>query len=94
MLGRGFYDSVGHIDFYQMSLSQSESTILHEGIILLNTIYKIALGSIAIKFFSDKIIHPYQTGFISNRLFVCVFFLWVFVQLENFSLIWRRHHYR
>ena len=30
-----FHDSAGDIDFYQMSLSQSESTILHESIILL-----------------------------------------------------------
>ena len=29
-----FHDSEGDIDFYQMSLSQSESTILHESIIL------------------------------------------------------------
>ena len=28
-----FHDSVGDIDFYQMSLSQSESTFLHESII-------------------------------------------------------------
>ena len=28
-----FHDSAGDIDFYQMSLSQSESTILHESII-------------------------------------------------------------
>ena len=28
-----FQDSVGDIDFYQMSLSQSESTFLHENII-------------------------------------------------------------
>ena len=71
MLGRGFYDSVGDIDFYQMSLSQSESPILHERIILLNTIYKLALESLAIRFFSDKVIHLYQIGLISNRLFVC-----------------------
>ena len=71
MLGRGFYDSVGDIDFYQMSLSQSESPILHERIILLNTIYKIALESLAIRFLSDKVIHLYQIGLISNRLFVC-----------------------
>ena len=30
-----FHDSAGDIDFYQMSLSQSESTILHESIIFL-----------------------------------------------------------
>ena len=35
VLGR-FHDSAGDIDFYQMSLSQLESTILHESIILLN----------------------------------------------------------
>ena len=29
-----FHDSAGDIDFYQMSFSQSESTILHESIIL------------------------------------------------------------
>ena len=29
-----FRDSAGDIDFYQMSLSQSESTILHESMIL------------------------------------------------------------
>ena len=29
-----FHDSAGVIDFYQMSLSQSEKTILHESIIL------------------------------------------------------------
>ena len=28
-----FHDSVGDIDFYQMSLSQSESTMLHESVI-------------------------------------------------------------
>ena len=31
-----FHDSAGDTDFYQMSLSQSESTILHESIILTN----------------------------------------------------------
>ena len=31
-----FHDSAGGIDVYQMSLSQSESTILHESIIILN----------------------------------------------------------
>ena len=31
-------NSAGDIDFYQMSLSQSESTILHESIILMNII--------------------------------------------------------
>ena len=31
-----FHDSAGDIDFYQMSLSQSESTILHESIIYRN----------------------------------------------------------
>ena len=31
-----FHDSAGDIYFYQMSLSQSESTILHESIISLN----------------------------------------------------------
>ena len=77
VLGRGFYDSAGDIEFYQMSLSQSESPILHEStcIILLHTIYKIALGSFAITFFSDKIIHHYQIGLISNRLFVCGVFV-------------------
>ena len=35
LLGRGFNDSAGDIDFYQMFLSQSESTILHENIIYL-----------------------------------------------------------
>ena len=35
VLGRGFMiRSTGDIDFYQMSLGQSESTILHESIIL------------------------------------------------------------
>ena len=33
-VGLWFHDSVGDNDFYQMSLSQSESTILHESIIL------------------------------------------------------------
>ena len=28
-----FHDSAGDIDFYQMSISQSESTILHESIL-------------------------------------------------------------
>ena len=32
-----FHDSVGDIDFYQMSHSQSESSILHESIIYLIT---------------------------------------------------------
>ena len=32
------HDSVGDIDFYQKSLSQSESTILHESIIFDNII--------------------------------------------------------
>ena len=32
-----FHNSAGDIDFYQMSLSQSESTILHESIILRNS---------------------------------------------------------
>ena len=30
----GFHDSAGDIDFYKMSLSQSESTIFHKHIIL------------------------------------------------------------
>ena len=34
-----FHDSAGDIDFHQMSLSQSESTILHESIIFVFTIY-------------------------------------------------------
>ena len=34
-----FQDSAGDIDFYQMSLSQSESTILHDSLILLITLY-------------------------------------------------------
>ena len=33
LLGHVFCDSAGDIDFYQMSLSQLESTILHESII-------------------------------------------------------------
>ena len=93
VLGRGFYDSVGDIDFYQMALSQSESPILHERIILLNTIYKIALESLAIKFFSDKVIHLYQIGLISNRLFVCGVFCEFSYNLRIFHS-YRRHHYR
>lgn len=43
-------------------------------ITLLNTIYKlVASGCIAIRFF--QIIHPYRTGFISNRLLGWVFFV-------------------
>ena len=34
-----FHDSAGEIDFYQMSLSQSESTILHESVIQTYTKY-------------------------------------------------------
>ena len=37
-----FPDSAGDIDFYQMSLSKSESTILHESIILYIT-YNLVL---------------------------------------------------
>ena len=33
VLGRGFYNSAEDIDIYQMPLTQSESTILHESII-------------------------------------------------------------
>ena len=33
-----FHDSAGDIDFYKISLSQSESTILHESIIFLLTV--------------------------------------------------------
>ena len=31
-----FHDSAGDIDFYQMSFSQSKSTILHESVIFVN----------------------------------------------------------
>ena len=38
-----FHDSAGDIDFYQMSLSQSESNILHESVILQNKDLSISL---------------------------------------------------
>ena len=37
-----FHDSAGDIEFYQMSLSQSESDILHESIIYQNIGYQVS----------------------------------------------------
>ena len=42
-----FYDSAGNIDFYQVSLSQSESSISHESIILKNISYQAVNEHIA-----------------------------------------------
>ena len=40
---RAFHDSAGDVDFYQMRLGQSESTILHESIIWYNMDTRVIL---------------------------------------------------
>ena len=82
-----FHDSTGDIDFYQMSPSPSESTILHESIILIKVLLRLAY----LTMYVCSAMGPaamFGTS-VPKSLFLCRFFGFAskFLKVNSFTVI-------